>query len=90
MELYIDIATPEELEEQFGYPPSPEEISREREYCLEVPDLNYQFLYWLYRDRGDEKTAQGYLDKIKDPRRRLSATMIAHECSDASISEERR
>ena len=91
MELYVDIATPEELERHFGYPPSPEEISLEREFCLKDPDGNYQDLYLLYLVRGDKKTAQIYLNKIKDPRRRRSALMIAHECSDASMrAEERR
>ena len=84
MELYIDIATPEELEDCFGYPPTAKDISMERELCLKDPDLNYQFFYWLYLARGDEKTAQGYLDKIKDPERRLFTTMVAHECNDAS------
>ena len=88
MELYLDIATPEELERHFGYPPSSEEISLERELCLKDPDGNYQDLYLLYLARGDKKNAQGYLDKIKDPRRRLSATMLAHECSYASMPVE--
>jgi len=84
MELYVDIATPEELEDCFGYPPTAEDISRERKYCLEDPDLNYQFLYWLYLGRDDKKTAQIYLDKIKDPLCRLDTTMLVSECIDAS------
>ncbi len=84
MELYVDIATPEELEGHFGYSPSPDDISRERKYCLEDPDRNYQELYWLYFARGDKKTAQSYLDKIKDPLCRLDTTMLVSECIDDS------
>ena len=65
MELYIDIATPEELERHFGYPPSSEEISLERELCLKDPDGNYQDLYLLYLARGDKKTPRAIWIKLK-------------------------
>ena len=67
MELYIDIATPEELEEQFGYPPSPEEISEERESCARYPDYNFQRLTYLFAARGESRRALECLEKIKSP-----------------------
>jgi len=83
MNNYYDVATPAELEEHFGYVPSPEEVSEGRESCARDSDLNNQLLFWLFLDRGDKKTADSFLNKINDPSRRLDASMLAYECQPA-------
>lgn len=82
MDNYFDIVTPAELEEQYGYMPSAKEIAADRQYCEQDVDYNFQYLFWLFLERGDTKTANFYLDQIKDPQRHLDAVMLAYECKD--------
>lgn len=79
-ENFIDALTPAEMLEHFGETPSAEEIRGARELCAREPDYNFQHLFLLYLDRGETGTAQAYLDRIKDPQRKLDAAMLAWEC----------
>ena len=73
---YFDIATPEELKEHYGYVPSKEEVTQDRLLLANDRDHNLQYLYWLYMDRGDEKTAEFYLNQIEDWQRKLDAAAL--------------
>lgn len=80
MDNFFDIATPAELEGHYGEKPSAEEISADRAYYESDSDLNFLHLFLLFLDRGEKRTAEKYFEKIKDPERRLEATMSAYEC----------
>lgn len=82
MENYFDIATPEELEEDYGYKPTPEQIHRDKLIYEENPDSNFQSLFWLFLQRGDSNRADIYYNKIQDPQMKLDAYLMAYECMD--------
>lgn len=79
MENYFDIATPEEIEERYDEKLTSEEIKELRLNLERQPDINYQYLFLLFIDRGENDKANYYLEQIKDPMIKLNATMLAYE-----------
>ena len=79
MENFFDIATPEELKGFFGETPTPEDIRIHRDLSLKNADYNFRHLYLMYCGRGDKEKAKKYLDKIKNPKIRRSAALLANE-----------
>ncbi len=79
MKNYFDIATPAEIEEAYGYMPDAEELAEERARCEKDPDENCENLAALFFARGDTATADKYLEKIQDPERQLTMSMLLSE-----------
>ncbi|WP_446424081.1 hypothetical protein [Mailhella sp.] len=80
MNNYYDVATPAELEEHFGYVPSPEEVSEGRDTCSRDADHNCELLAYLFADRGDFARAQKFLEQIKNESLMSdTARMLAHD-----------
>lgn len=77
---YFDVATPEELKRQYSIKVTPEFIAEQRAFCEKYPDYNYEHLFLLYIDRGQEEIAKKYLNMIKDEDCKLEASMLAYEC----------
>lgn len=63
---YFDVATPEEVEEFYGYVPTAEEIAEARDALTRDLDANAAHLAYLFADRGDYAQASLYLDQIQD------------------------
>lgn len=80
MENFFDIATPAEIEAHFGYMPDAGELAADRAACERDADGNFSMLAVLYYFRGDEAATQRYLDKIRNPDRRLETSMSLYEC----------
>lgn len=83
MENFFDVATPEELESFYGYVPAKEEVAEDRNAYANDRDCNLQHLYWLYMDRGDEKTAKHYFNMIEDWQRKLDAAALVGDAVGA-------
>ena len=79
MEICIDIATQEERKMFFGKNLDSEDIRWFHDICQKDPDYNLKMLYLLYRSRGDKQTAERYFKQIKDPKHRISASLLANE-----------
>lgn len=77
---YFDVVTPEELERQYEEKPTPEFIAERRAYYEKEPGINYENLFLIYIDRGQEEIAKQYLNMIKDEDRKLDASVSAYEC----------
>lgn len=80
MENYFDIATSAEIEAHFGYMPDAGELAADRSVCERDTDGNFAKLASLYYDRGDEVAARQCLEQIRDPERKLQASMLLYEC----------
>ncbi len=80
MTNFFDVATPAEIEDHYGYPPDAKELARDRRVCDQDADGNFSMLAVLYHFRGDKAATQRYLDKIRNPERRLETSMSLYEC----------
>ncbi|MEG2140956.1 MAG: hypothetical protein RRY20_09245 [Bilophila sp.] len=86
MTNFFDIATPEEVIEQFSLddePLSPEALAAERRALEKDSDLNLSCLAFLSANRGDEQAVHQYLEQIKNDERRLETSMLLFECQPA-------
>jgi len=81
MENFFDIATVEELKEQFdGILPDAETLARQREMCASNADCNLELLTYLFVARGEFGKAQTCLRQISDGTLRSdTGRMIAHD-----------
>ena len=73
MTNFFDVATPEEVEEFYGYVPTAEEIAAERDALIRDSDANASHLAYLFADRGDYAQTVVYLDQIQDDLTRADA-----------------
>ncbi|WP_300733885.1 hypothetical protein [uncultured Desulfovibrio sp.] len=80
MENFFDVATVEELKEQFdGILPDAEDLTRKREICASNADYNLELLTYLFVARGEFGKAQTCLHQIADEMLRAdTGRMIAH------------
>ena len=86
MTNFFDVATPQEVIQQFSLddePLSSEELAAERRALERDGDLNLSCLAFLYADRGDEQAARQCLEQIEDDERRLETSMLLFECQSA-------
>lgn len=79
----MDVATPQELADHYGYTPAASELAAERAYFAAEKDHNLVCLYSLALDRGDTAAAGAYLRQIESPERRLEAEMLGGELVEA-------
>lgn len=74
---YFDLLTPDEILAHYDCEPDPAELARDRELMGLCGDCNLQHLYWLYLERGDQKTANHYFDLIEDEQYKIDAANLA-------------
>ena len=82
MENFFDLATPEEITDNFSLddtPLSAEEIASERRTMEEYPDRNLEYLAYLFVGRGEFARADQCVEAIQDDMHRAdTARMLTH------------